>query len=115
MSKVKPLDEFALPLSLNTTPVFGPGIVILPEILPEILPLIVAPLILPVAVILPKISIPDVETTITFAIGTLLLALLAILKVTLPFWYTLTVELPLDNLSLEDAVTPVNPAPLPVI
>ena len=45
---VKPADEFAVPLSLNTTPVLAPGIVIFPEILPITLPMKFGAVTLPV-------------------------------------------------------------------
>ena len=48
LSNVKPADEFASPLSLNTTPVLAPGIVMLPEMLPTTLPMKFGAVMLPV-------------------------------------------------------------------
>ena len=69
---VNPLLELALPASLNTTPVLGPGITMLPEIVPSTLPMKYGAVILPVAVSEPSMVVilfealpPKPDTVIT--------------------------------------------------
>ena len=84
MSKVNPVLEFATLPSLNTTPVFAPGIVTLPLMLPLKLPLKLLANIVPVVVIF-ALTVNRFEVnTIKLAIATLLLAGSAMLKDTLP-------------------------------
>ena len=62
---VKAVLVLALPSSLNTTPVFEPGITMLPEILPITLPKKFRAVILPVAVRVPFPPVLNVTLSVT--------------------------------------------------
>ena len=113
LSKVNPLLEFATLESLNTIPVFGPGIVILPLTLPLTLPLKLLAVIVPITERFALMVTRFEVTRITLGTAILPLVGSAILKATLVV-VVVTLVLPLASLSAPVAITPVKKDPLPL-